>query len=172
VESSTETIDWSVTEEYDYEEIAAGAYVNQLVGRWFAVGASYQFTRSRLHHDLGSDWLGLEPPTGGDLRGSYPRNADLHQGLLHVAFNHESGVFANASAVSVFQTSEDSGAPVADEDLIQLNLAAGFRFPRRRAEVALGILNATDQDYRLDPLSYYPRLRRERTFWCSLRFAF
>jgi hypothetical protein len=48
----------------------------------------------------------------------------------------------------------------------------GYRFPRRYAEVRLGILNLTDSDYRLNPLSLHSALPRERTFIASLRLNF
>jgi outer membrane receptor protein involved in Fe transport len=35
--------------------------------------------------------------------------------------------------------------------LAQMNAFAGYRSPRRRAELRLGLLNLTDRDYRLSP---------------------
>ena len=49
---------------------------------------------------------------------------------------------------------------------------AGYRFPRRKAELTLGVLNLTDQDYRLNPLTLYDELPRGRTFMSQLRFSF
>ena len=54
----------------------------------------------------------------------------------------------------------------------QLNVFAGYRFPHRRAEVRLGVLNLTDRDYRLNPLNLVSEPPRERTFYASFRFAF
>lgn len=48
---------------------------------------------------------------------------------------------------------------------------AGWRFWQRRAELAVGVLNLTDQDYRLHPLNFYPETYRERTFAVSGRFS-
>jgi hypothetical protein len=36
----------------------------------------------------------------------------------------------------------------------------------------VGVLNITDQDYRLNPLTLYNELPRERTFVASLKFFF
>jgi len=36
----------------------------------------------------------------------------------------------------------------------------------------VGVLNLTDQDYRLNPLNLYPDLPRSRTFAASLQFNF
>jgi hypothetical protein len=48
----------------------------------------------------------------------------------------------------------------------------GYRFLRLRGEVTVGVLNLTDQDYRLNPLSTYLELPRERTFFTRLRVNF
>ena len=64
-----------------------------------------------------------------------------------------------------------AGAQPGDE-FWQLNLVAGYRFPRRRAEVSLGLLNLTDSDYHLDPLTFYSELPRGRTLAARLRFNF
>jgi outer membrane receptor protein involved in Fe transport len=58
------------------------------------------------------------------------------------------------------------------DDFWQFNLFAGYRFPRRRAELTFGLLNLTDQDYRLNPLNLYLELPRQRTLLVSLRFNF
>ena len=39
-------------------------------------------------------------------------------------------------------------------------------------ELMLGLLNLTDQDYRLNPLTVYAELPRERTFMVRLNFQF
>jgi outer membrane receptor protein involved in Fe transport len=54
----------------------------------------------------------------------------------------------------------------------QHNIYIGYRFLQRRAEARLGILNLTDQDYRLNPLTLYSELMRERTFIANFRFMF
>ncbi len=54
----------------------------------------------------------------------------------------------------------------------RVNVYAGYRFPRRHVEIRAGILNLTDQDYHLDPLTYYVDPARRRTFEASLKFSF
>ena len=49
---------------------------------------------------------------------------------------------------------------------------AGYRFWQRHAEARIGVLNITDEDYRLNPLTLYSELPRERTFYASFRFYF
>ena len=53
-----------------------------------------------------------------------------------------------------------------------MNLYAGWRFRRHRGDVTLGILNLTDQDYHLTPLTPYNELPRERVFYARLRLNF
>jgi outer membrane receptor protein involved in Fe transport len=65
---------------------------------------------------------------------------------------------------------QDSGLPTAD--FWHHNLLAGYRFPRRSAEITLGLLNLFDTDYRLNPLNLHPDLPRGRTFVASLRLNF
>ena len=42
----------------------------------------------------------------------------------------------------------------------------------RRIEARLGVLNLTDHDYRLNPLTLYNDLPRERTIVASLKIYF
>jgi hypothetical protein len=52
----------------------------------------------------------------------------------------------------------------------QFILFAGY--PQRRAEISVGLLNLTGQDYRLNPLSLYGDLTRERTLAANFKFNF
>jgi hypothetical protein len=61
------------------------------------------------------------------------------------------------------------GPDFENDDFWQFNATAGYRFWRRRAEASVGLLNITDQDYRLLPLNFYADLPRERTFMMRLR---
>jgi hypothetical protein len=54
----------------------------------------------------------------------------------------------------------------------QLNAYAGYRFFHRAAEVRLGLLNMTDQNYLLNPLNLYNDLPRGRTLAASFKFYF
>jgi hypothetical protein len=48
----------------------------------------------------------------------------------------------------------------------------GYRLRRGRGELSLGLLNATDTDYKLNPLNVYAELPRERVFAVRLGFRF
>ena len=54
----------------------------------------------------------------------------------------------------------------------QHNVAIGYRLLKRHAELRVSLLNIFDQDYRLNPLTLYRELPRERTLAVSLKFYF
>jgi hypothetical protein len=54
----------------------------------------------------------------------------------------------------------------------QLDLFAGYRLPRQRGEVVVGVLNVTGDDYRLDPVTAHPEFPRERVFYARVSFRF
>jgi hypothetical protein len=58
------------------------------------------------------------------------------------------------------------------DDFWQYNLAVGYRFWQRRVEARLALLNISDRDYRLNPLTLYNELPRERTLTVGLKFYF
>jgi len=74
----------------------------------------------------------------------------------------------------VWYSQDNSGysPPLAGDEFWQLNAYFGYRFFRRRAEVRLGVLNITDQDYQLNPLNLYSELPRERTLAVRLQLNF
>ena len=51
-------------------------------------------------------------------------------------------------------------------------MAIGWRLPQRRAEFRLALLNLTDENYNLNPLTLYRELPRERTLAASFKFYF
>jgi outer membrane receptor protein involved in Fe transport len=58
------------------------------------------------------------------------------------------------------------------DDFWQQHVYVGYRFPKRQAEIRLGLLNLTDQDYQLNPLNLYAELPRERTLAVSFKLNF
>jgi outer membrane receptor for ferric coprogen and ferric-rhodotorulic acid len=97
----------------------------------------------------------------------------LNQLNLFAIFNHPSGFFAEAEAQWYAQSNEGyTTPPEPGDEFWQFNAYAGYRFPRRKAEVRLGLLNITDQDYRLSPLNLYNELPRARTLTARLQINF
>ncbi|HXG46568.1 MAG TPA: FecR domain-containing protein [Methylomirabilota bacterium] len=155
----------STRQALDYEERSALLTVNQLLGEWWSLGGLYRFTAA----DLDSRYNDVPEEA---VNAAQELSARLHQARLLVRFHHPSGFFAQADTVWSRQSNAGYTTPLPEEDFWQFNLQAGYRFLRRRGEVRVGLLNLTDQNYRLNPLTLYAELPRERTFFASLRFYF
>jgi outer membrane receptor protein involved in Fe transport len=98
--------------------------------------------------------------------------AILHQVNLFALAYHPSGLFGQAETIWSQQSNQGYNPDIPGDDFWQINLFVGYRFPRRQAEVRVGVLNITDRDYRLNPLNLTPDLPRDRTLLVSLRFHF
>jgi hypothetical protein len=154
----------STTEQsIDYREHSLVVAANQLIGRDFALAARYRLTDAELDSSFPPS---VEPGLGQHV------SATLHQLLLAALFNHPSGAFGQFNAVWSEQRNRNYSAALDGDDFWQYNVIFGYRFLRRHGEVTLGILNLTDRDYHLNPLTLYSELPRERTFVASLKFYF
>ncbi|MBC8097133.1 MAG: TonB-dependent receptor [Akkermansiaceae bacterium] len=145
--------------------------LNQLVDEDWALGARYRVS----HADSKIKYPDFNPAPGADtvLKRSTRFDSVLHQVTLYAIYNHSSGLFAQAQTVWTAQDNNDGfkGTEPGD-DFWHCNLFAGYRFWRRRAEVSVGVLNIGDRDYKLEPLTLYNELPRERTFVARLSLKF
>jgi outer membrane receptor for ferric coprogen and ferric-rhodotorulic acid len=153
-------------QELDYEEKNLIFTINQLLGDSLALGARYQLSKADLETSF--------PDIPSSVTGaSQARNdATVHQLTLSGLFNHRSGFFARTEGLWHRQVNHGYQPSLPGASFWQLNLFAGYRFFQRRAQVQIGLLNLTDQDYRLNPLNLYAELPRERTFAASFQFHF
>lgn len=156
----------TLTEALAFQERGVRGTLNQLVGEYLTLGAAYRISEA----ELDTAYAGVEDSP-------VHRRSVLQQLDLSARFNHPSGIFARWDSIWNHQSNyEDAAEPRygggPGDDFWQHNLWVGWRFHRRHAEVAVGILNLTDQDYRLHPLNYYPETYRDRTYAASLRFNF
>ena len=137
----------------DYEERSIVTTLNRLISDEWSCGARYRFIRSELRT--------IHPalPTSTVFDSDRTERADLHRAELFALFNHPSGFFARADTAWYHQS--NSRHP--SEDFFQSNALFGYRFWDRRAELSFGMLNINDADYRLNPLTPYSELPRERT---------
>jgi len=157
----------STTQEtLDYHEQVFGAAISQLVGENIALGLTYRCSRAELDARL------PEVPTSVLTTADQSLDSTLHRVEGHVIFNHCSGLFARGEAQWYHQRNSGFTPAQPGDDFMQFNLSAGYRFAQRRGEVSVGILNLTDQDYRLSPLTIYSELPRERVFFASFSFRF
>ena len=157
-------------EELDYRERTLSVTLDQLVGRHWSFGVRYRLSHAELE-DVFSDVPVSAEPAGGFDRDRFVE-ARLHQVHFAALYNHPTGVFARGGAIWSSQSNHGYSPALPGDELWQFNIEAGYRFVRRRAEVRLGLLNITGEDYRLNPLNLTPELPRGRTLAVSVLLNF
>ncbi|MBI3852328.1 MAG: TonB-dependent receptor [Verrucomicrobia bacterium] len=156
-------------EHLDYQEQSLLFTANQLVDAEWSFGARYRISQAVLRDNF------VDVPDGLIFGNFQPRQrleGVMHHLSLFAIFNHPCGFFGEGEARWYTQENQGYTPKEPGDDFWQFNAFAGYRFPRRKAEVALGLLNITDQDYRLNPLNVYNELPRERTLMVRLRLNF
>ena len=143
-----------------------GIYANQLLGKYLAIGGSFRLTQSDFTDRFPEIPASINIAPGQDVK------AFLRQANLFVRFQHDSGLFSQFDAVWSRQSNQGYAPDLPGDDFWQFNAFVGYRFLHRRAELRLGLLNITDRDYRLNPLTLYSELPRERTLAASFKFYF
>jgi hypothetical protein len=164
-------------ERLEYRERAILLTANQLLGNEWAIATRYRLSKADLHSRFVDV---IESPTivnsyiNGEFRQRQHLESTLHELGLAGIYNHSSGFFGQLQALWYLQHNSGYSATLSikGDDFWQLNAFAGYRFPNRRAEILLGLLNITDTDYRLNPLTLYGELPRERTLAVKVRFEF
>jgi Flp pilus assembly protein TadD len=154
----------STSEHLDYSEQTFSASINQLLPDGFVAGASYQLTHSELKTTFPQIPISVSAPQD--------QSATLHQIGAYLLYNHPSGLFARFDAHAYLQANHGYTPAEPGDDFVQLDLQGGWRFFQRRAELRVGILNLTGQDYRLNPLNAYSELPRSRVFMAQFSFEF
>jgi tetratricopeptide (TPR) repeat protein len=157
-------------EHIDYVEESLLFTLNQLIAEQWSVGARYQVRKSELDGDF-TDVPDSAVTTSG-FRPRFHLEAVLHQIRLNASYNHPSGFFSQFEALWNSQSNPGYDPDRPGDSFWQFNLVGGYRFPRRQAEVTVGVLNLADSDYRLNPLTLYDELPRGRTLVTRLRFSF
>jgi tetratricopeptide (TPR) repeat protein len=159
-------------EHLDFQEQSLLFTANQLVGREWSFGARYLLSRAVLNDNFTGVPNGLffgNPPT---FQPRQHLEAILNQVDLLVVYNHPCGFYAQPEAHWYSQDNSGYNPAEPGDNFWQLNAFVGYRFPRRKAEVALGVLNLTDQNYKLNPLNLYNELPRSRTLALRLQINF
>lgn len=160
-------------QQLSYREESLMATLNQLVSREWALGASYRVTQSELTTTF------TDIPQAAFAGAQVRDRAVLHEVGLSVNWNSPRGFFARVEGNFYAQQLGDdprglgAGAPRRDGDSFwQCNAFLGYRFNRNMNELSIGILNLTDQDYQLSPLSPYFDIARERMVVIRFRMGF
>jgi hypothetical protein len=166
----TPTMPGQTDEDLDYRERTVVFTADQLLGEGWSLGARYRLSLAELDRRY--------PEVPVTARYYYPYNqqdveALLHQVELSLLYTHPSGFFGQVQSLWSDQSNRGYAPPgLPSDDFWQVNLFAGYRFLQRRGEVGIGLLNLTDQDYRLNPLNLTPELPRSRTLVARLRLNF
>jgi tetratricopeptide (TPR) repeat protein len=154
----------STPQRLSFDERSLALSMHQLVGDEWAFGARYRLSRAQLE----SAFTALPPALIPEAKTE--ERAILHQLNLLAIWQNAVGVFVRSEGIWYAQNNETSTGSLPDDDFWHFNAVAGYRFPRRRAEIAIGLLNITDRDYRLNPLNAIIELPRGRTLVVSLKF--
>ena len=152
-----------VNEQLRFQERSIEASVHQLLGDWVSVGARYRLSDARLTQ--------MYP----DI--PIPDSNKISRGLLQLVslnanLQHSSGFFAGVEGNWWSQELSEGLGGMPGDNFWQVNLLAGYRSPRRHAEITAGVLNVASRDYRLYPINLYPDLPRSRTAFVSLQLNF
>ena len=154
----------------DFQEQSLIFTANQLIGDEWAVGARYRLSEANLKSDY------PDVPATAIWQMTEPKQSDqsafLQQLTLSVNFNHRSGFFAQWLTHWTAQNNSGYATALAGDNFWQHDFVAGYRFLQRRAEVSVGVLNLTDQDYRLNPLNLTAESPRHRTLVAGAKFNF
>lgn len=155
-------------QDLDFTERNLSAFAGQVLGENLSLGARYRASEADLKPafpDIPGTALNLDAF-------QQRRRATLQELSLTANFHHRCGAFAQWE--SAWRWQDNSGDPTvaADENFWQHDLMIGYRFPRRAAEIRLGVLNLFATDYRLNPLNLHAELPRSRTLVASVRLSF
>jgi tetratricopeptide (TPR) repeat protein len=169
--NDTVALPTGMKESLAYREDVGALEVNHLIGREFAVGASYRETRAKLR-TRATD-IPMSFTAGSDLRD----RAVLREVTVHANWNSPAGGFARIEATRYAQAIESTVGgrslvvPPGDE-FIHVSVQGGWRFQRNRHEIGAGVLNLTDREPHLSPLTQVRELSLRRTMFVRCRFNF
>ena len=158
----------SLQEDLEFEENTLALNVQQLCGDLFSVGARWRSS----HAELTSRFPTLPVTASGVDLLNRSQSAWLHQAGLFAIMNHPSGFYTQLESNWYRQTNHGDASVLAGDSFFHHNIYLGYHFPRRTAEIRMGLLNVLDQNYHLNPLNYQARLPQERTFTIEFRVRY
>jgi hypothetical protein len=150
----------------DYGETRVGMAYNYIWHRDWFLQAQYQFSRS----DLAVGMPNI--PATPSFQRVITSQADLDEIRLAGMWQHPRGFFARTELWWFAQELGGSTTQPPGDSFPELNEYVGYRFPNRRVDLTVGLLNLTGGDYHLSPLNYYLDMPHERLFYARLRFNF
>jgi hypothetical protein len=156
-------------ENLNYHEKTLQFAANQLLGREWSIGAQYGISQAVLNNNF------TDVPDGLVFVNFQPRQrtaAVLQQAEFFAIYNHPSGFFAKGEALWNYQHNAGYTPILPGDDFWQFNAFVGYRFLHRKAELRLGLLNISGQDYNLNPLNLHQEFPHHRTVAMRLRLNF
>jgi hypothetical protein len=160
----------STPQRLDFVEESILFNVYQLLGQGWALGGGWRSSRAEL--DQRFPRFTRAAVVDAPLQAHSEVEAVLHQANLRAIYNAPCGFFGEAQALWWLQSNHKDAAGLAGEELLQLNVFAGWRIWQRRLEVSAGLLNLSNQDYHFNPINYLSEPPRERTLFARLRFSY
>ena len=154
-----------------FHEYALDTSAHLLPGREWSFGARYRLAYAQLKQSF-PEYPGL----GAGKFGAVPDHSNM-QGWLHTLslsglYRHQSGFFTRGEGVLFAQERKRDRNSLSGDTFWQVNFIAGYRFPKQKAELAIGVLNILNTDYRLDPINQHADQPRSRTFYARVLLNF
>jgi tetratricopeptide (TPR) repeat protein len=153
-------------QETDYKEKDVILNLDQLIGDELSVGLAYHLTSADVNYNT----LGVAGTGLGSTKNTL--QSTLHETSLFANYNLPCGFFSQFQANWWDQSNKGFSPNEPGDDFWQFNIFAGYRFPRRHMEIQVGVLNLANQNYSLDPLTFYLEQVHTRTFVTSFKFNF
>jgi hypothetical protein len=174
-EQSIESAVLPFTEQLDYSAWLGGVNLHQLLGQQWSFGLGWRWHEATL--DRSTPGLTQLVPDENKWPGRH--SATLQELWGRLQWQHPCGPFGRLDTKFLWQSHHEDATrqPVTrafsqHENVAEIDLQIGFRFPKNRGEISCGILNVGGGDYRLAPLSGYPELPHERVFSTRLQLNF
>ncbi|MGA2180375.1 MAG: TonB-dependent receptor [Verrucomicrobiota bacterium] len=156
-------------ESLNYQEQSLRFTVDQLVGKQWSLNVDYQLSQAVLNENFVGVPTALAP---GSISPRQRLKGVLNQVDLVAVYNHPCGFYAQPEAHWYSQDNSGYNPAEPGDNFWQLNAFIGYRFLHRKADFSLGLLNLTDQNYKLNPLNLYNELPRSRTLAMRLQINF
>lgn len=160
-----------LSQEQYFNEKDAFASINQLICKEASIGARFSLTSVDLTANDFSPAAGV----------NYPQheNSTLDELSLYLNYYVPCGFFARVEGnwfaqhnANIYYNSAGAALAEPGANFWQCNIYGGYRFLKRHGEVMVGVMNVFNQDYNVDPVTYFLEQAHNREFVASLKFNF
>ena len=159
--NGTNFIPGTTSLDFNYEEQSALLAVSQLLPQGFVLGGNYTLSKADLRTSF--------PEIASSVSAPKNQTGFLHQLDTYLLVNHPSGLFARFDARGYIQSNQGYAPDEPGQAFAQFDVQGGVRMFQRKADLTLGVLNFTGQDYKLNPLNIYSELPRKAVFFVRFK---